>query len=72
MLFKQTSIIGSAHNDPGDILDVLHLVSEGKVNCGWRPIPSPILIASSPDWRKAKYVTAPWSSKPDARPGIAP
>ena len=31
MLFKQTSIIGSAHNDPGDIHDILHLVADGKV-----------------------------------------
>jgi D-arabinose 1-dehydrogenase-like Zn-dependent alcohol dehydrogenase len=31
MLFKQTSIIGSAHNDPGDITDILHLVGQGKV-----------------------------------------
>jgi D-arabinose 1-dehydrogenase-like Zn-dependent alcohol dehydrogenase len=31
MLFKQTSIIGSAHNDPGDIVDILNLVSAGKV-----------------------------------------
>ena len=31
MLFKQTSIIGSAHNNPGDIIDILHLVAEGKV-----------------------------------------
>ena len=31
MLFKQTSIIGSAQNDPGDIIDILHLVAAGKV-----------------------------------------
>ena len=31
MLFKQTSIIGSAQNDPGDIIDILHLVADGKV-----------------------------------------
>ena len=31
MLFKQTSIIGSAHNDPGDIVDILNLVAAGKV-----------------------------------------
>ena len=31
MLFKQTSIIGSAHNDPGDLLDILQLVAAGKV-----------------------------------------
>ena len=31
MLFKQTSIIGSAHNDPGDTIDIVHLVADGKV-----------------------------------------
>lgn len=31
MLFKQTSIIGSAHNDPADLLDILRLVAMGKV-----------------------------------------
>ena len=31
MLFKQTSIIGSAHNDPADIIDILKLVADGKV-----------------------------------------
>jgi len=31
MLFKQTSIIGSAQNDPADLIDVLKLVAEGKV-----------------------------------------
>ena len=31
MLFKQTSIIGSAHNDPADLLDILRLVTNGKV-----------------------------------------
>ena len=31
MLFKQTSIIGSAHNDPEDIIDILNLVADGKV-----------------------------------------
>ena len=31
MLFKQTSIIGSAHNDAADIVDVLQLAAEGKV-----------------------------------------
>jgi D-arabinose 1-dehydrogenase-like Zn-dependent alcohol dehydrogenase len=31
MLFKQTSIIGSAQNDPGDIIDILNLVAGGKV-----------------------------------------
>ncbi len=31
MLFKQTSIIGSAQNDPGDIIDILNLVADGKV-----------------------------------------
>ncbi len=32
MLFKQTSIIGSAHNDPADLIDVLRLASAGKVS----------------------------------------
>jgi len=31
MLFKQTSIIGSAHNDPADLVDILGLVARGKV-----------------------------------------
>jgi D-arabinose 1-dehydrogenase-like Zn-dependent alcohol dehydrogenase len=31
MLFKQTSIIGSAHNDPADLIDVLQLAASGKV-----------------------------------------
>jgi D-arabinose 1-dehydrogenase-like Zn-dependent alcohol dehydrogenase len=31
MLFKQTSIIGSAHNDPADLVDILELVAGGKV-----------------------------------------
>ena len=31
MLFKQTSIIGSAHNDPADLLDILKFVADGKV-----------------------------------------
>jgi D-arabinose 1-dehydrogenase-like Zn-dependent alcohol dehydrogenase len=31
MLFKQTSIIGSAQNDPGDIIDILNLVAGGRV-----------------------------------------
>jgi D-arabinose 1-dehydrogenase-like Zn-dependent alcohol dehydrogenase len=31
MLFKQTSIIGSAHNDPADLFDILRLVADGKV-----------------------------------------
>jgi alcohol dehydrogenase len=31
MLFKQTSVIGSAHNDPADLVDILKLVAEGKV-----------------------------------------
>jgi len=31
MLFKQTSIVGSAHNDPADLVDVLGLVATGKV-----------------------------------------
>jgi 2-desacetyl-2-hydroxyethyl bacteriochlorophyllide A dehydrogenase len=31
MLFKQTSIIGSAHNDPADLVDIVRLVAEGKV-----------------------------------------
>ena len=31
MLFKQTSIIGSAHNDPADLIDILGLVAMGKV-----------------------------------------
>jgi D-arabinose 1-dehydrogenase-like Zn-dependent alcohol dehydrogenase len=31
MLFKQTSIIGSAHNDPADLIDMLKFVADGKV-----------------------------------------
>jgi 2-desacetyl-2-hydroxyethyl bacteriochlorophyllide A dehydrogenase len=31
MLFKQTSIIGSAQNDPADLVDILKLVADGKV-----------------------------------------
>jgi D-arabinose 1-dehydrogenase-like Zn-dependent alcohol dehydrogenase len=31
MLFKQTSIIGSAQNDPADLIDILRLVASGKV-----------------------------------------
>jgi 2-desacetyl-2-hydroxyethyl bacteriochlorophyllide A dehydrogenase len=31
MLFQQTSIIGSAQNDPADLIDILTLVAEGKV-----------------------------------------
>jgi D-arabinose 1-dehydrogenase-like Zn-dependent alcohol dehydrogenase len=31
MLFKQTSIIGSAHNDVADLIDVLQLGAEGRV-----------------------------------------
>ena len=31
MLFKQTSVIGSAHNDPLDLVDILKLTAEGKV-----------------------------------------
>jgi D-arabinose 1-dehydrogenase-like Zn-dependent alcohol dehydrogenase len=31
MLFKQASIIGSAHNTPGDITDMLHLLVQGQV-----------------------------------------
>ena len=31
MLFKQTSVIGSAHNDPADLVDILKLAAEGKV-----------------------------------------
>jgi 2-desacetyl-2-hydroxyethyl bacteriochlorophyllide A dehydrogenase len=31
MLFKQTSIIGSAQNDPADLVDIVRLVAEGKV-----------------------------------------
>jgi len=31
MLFKQTSILGSAHNDPADLVDLLQLVAAGKV-----------------------------------------
>jgi D-arabinose 1-dehydrogenase-like Zn-dependent alcohol dehydrogenase len=31
MLFKQTSIIGSAHNDPADLFDIVRLVADGKV-----------------------------------------
>jgi D-arabinose 1-dehydrogenase-like Zn-dependent alcohol dehydrogenase len=31
MLFKQISIIGSAHNDPADLIDILRLVADGKV-----------------------------------------
>jgi 2-desacetyl-2-hydroxyethyl bacteriochlorophyllide A dehydrogenase len=31
MLFKQTSIIGSAQNDPADLIDIVGLVAQGKV-----------------------------------------
>lgn len=31
MLFKQTSIIGSAHNDPADLVDILGLAAVGKI-----------------------------------------
>jgi 2-desacetyl-2-hydroxyethyl bacteriochlorophyllide A dehydrogenase len=31
MLFKQTSILGSAQNDVGDLVDMLNLVASGKV-----------------------------------------
>ena len=31
-LFKQTSIIGSAQNDPADLIDILGLTAQGKVN----------------------------------------
>jgi D-arabinose 1-dehydrogenase-like Zn-dependent alcohol dehydrogenase len=31
MLFKQTSIIGPAHNDPADLVDILGLVATAKV-----------------------------------------
>jgi D-arabinose 1-dehydrogenase-like Zn-dependent alcohol dehydrogenase len=31
MLFKQTSIIGSAHNDPADLIDLLKLFAAKKV-----------------------------------------
>jgi D-arabinose 1-dehydrogenase-like Zn-dependent alcohol dehydrogenase len=31
MLFKQTSIIGSAQNDPADLIDIVKLVADGKV-----------------------------------------
>jgi alcohol dehydrogenase len=31
MLFKQTSIIGSAHNDPADLVDILGLAARGKI-----------------------------------------
>ena len=31
MLFKQTSIIGSAHNNPADLVDILGLAAVGKV-----------------------------------------
>jgi D-arabinose 1-dehydrogenase-like Zn-dependent alcohol dehydrogenase len=31
MLFRQTSIIGSAHNDPADLVEILELVAKGKV-----------------------------------------
>jgi D-arabinose 1-dehydrogenase-like Zn-dependent alcohol dehydrogenase len=31
MLFKQTSIIGSAQNDPADLVDIVKLVADGKV-----------------------------------------
>ncbi len=31
MLFKQTSIIGSAHNNPADLFDIVRLVADGKV-----------------------------------------
>jgi 2-desacetyl-2-hydroxyethyl bacteriochlorophyllide A dehydrogenase len=31
MLFKQTSIIGSAHNDAADLVDIVRLAADGKV-----------------------------------------
>jgi D-arabinose 1-dehydrogenase-like Zn-dependent alcohol dehydrogenase len=31
MLFRQTSIIGSAHNDPADLVEILELAAKGKV-----------------------------------------
>jgi alcohol dehydrogenase len=31
MLFKQTSVIGSAQNDPADLVDILQLAAAGKV-----------------------------------------
>jgi D-arabinose 1-dehydrogenase-like Zn-dependent alcohol dehydrogenase len=31
MLFKQTSILGSAQNDPADLVDILKLVAKGRV-----------------------------------------
>jgi len=31
MLFRQTSIIGSAHNDPADLVEILQLAAAGKV-----------------------------------------
>jgi D-arabinose 1-dehydrogenase-like Zn-dependent alcohol dehydrogenase len=31
MVFKQTSILGSAQNDVGDLVDMLNLVASGKV-----------------------------------------
>jgi D-arabinose 1-dehydrogenase-like Zn-dependent alcohol dehydrogenase len=31
MLFRQTSIIGSAHNDPADLVEIVKLVADGKV-----------------------------------------
>jgi 2-desacetyl-2-hydroxyethyl bacteriochlorophyllide A dehydrogenase len=31
MLFKQTSIIGSAHNDSADLVDIVRLAADGKV-----------------------------------------
>ena len=31
MLFQQLSIIGSAHNDRADLVDILNLVASGKV-----------------------------------------
>ena len=31
MLFKQTSIVGSAHNNPADLVDILGLTAVGKV-----------------------------------------
>lgn len=31
MLFKQTSIIGSAHNDPADLVEILNLVAAARV-----------------------------------------
>jgi D-arabinose 1-dehydrogenase-like Zn-dependent alcohol dehydrogenase len=31
MLFKQTSILGSAQNDPADLVDILNLAAKGRV-----------------------------------------